>query len=514
MRCCKFVLLGFFFFAAVGVQSTSERLYATGAVHGGRTQRGTTETKPATRSTCGGLSVSPKDMQPGGTIQGHVTDANRRPIRGVKVSLQRLRYASGMTRHLEDQRTVVTNAAGEFDSKVLPPGEYYVSAVAQARGSFTENPRDNTRPPRKLGFGPTFYPGTTWFSRAESVFVYSGVIATGIDITLEQKPLARVSGKLISSGAGLKDGTYVALAPQATVGRAGLNGFLGVSQVSADGSFTIDDVPPGEYRLEGRSLPLRAVEAIAMTGRNGPLTSDPDAEFGSLPLMVDGADITNVQLTLARGGRIRGRVTMDGQPFRRSEGARAAIRAEPVNTDALNVGVTDARIGSNGEFEIRGVAGQFVLRLSGDLEGVALARVEADKRDVSDGGLFIDPGEEAIVDVTLTSRLTEVAGRVISDDRGDHSGCWVIVFAQDAQRWSWSATRYISASRVRLDDRFRIQGLPAGKYFAIAVSDVEEGQWQDPDYLNTLVRRAKAVDLGEAEKKIVDLHLVSGVRRE
>lgn len=39
-----------------------------------------------------------------------------------------------------------------------------------------------------------------------------------------------------------------------------------------------------------------------MTGRNAPLTSDPDAEFGALPLMVDGAEITDVQLTLARGG--------------------------------------------------------------------------------------------------------------------------------------------------------------------------------------------------------------------
>lgn len=225
MRRCRFVLL--VFFAAADVQHTSELLYGTGPVQG-TTQRATADTKSTTRSTCGGLTVSPKNIQPGGTVHGHVVDADRRPLRGVRVSLQRRRFAYGTARRLEDERTVVTNAAGEFDSGDLPPGEYYVSAVAQTAGSFTENSRDNTLHPRPLGFGPMFYPGTTWFSRAAPVFVYSGVAATSIDITLEKKPLARVSGKLISSGAGLKDGTHVALAPQATVGRAGLNGFLGV----------------------------------------------------------------------------------------------------------------------------------------------------------------------------------------------------------------------------------------------------------------------------------------------
>jgi hypothetical protein len=412
-----------------------------------------------------------------------------------------------MRRNLKNEWTVLTNGKGEYRVDDVAPGQYYVSAVMNTPGSFTANPRDRAPQRQNVGFGPTFYPGTTWFANAHRVSVYPGDQVAGIDITLERKRLARLSGKLISSRHALMDGAYVALAPAASVGRAGLKGFLGVSHVTPDGDFMVDAVPPGEYVLQGRSIPLRAVEEIALTGKSAPLTANSDAEFGSMPVTVDGTDVTNLQLTLARAGRIRGKVTIDERPFRPGE-RQVGIRVEPTRTDSLSAVVSGARIRADGGFEIVGVTGEFVLRLSGDAHGITLSRVAADGRDVTDTGVVVDPGEDVDnVDVILTTHPIEVSGRLIAGDREEQSKCWVIVFSQEPQRWSWAATRYVGVARVGSNDPFRLEGLPPGKYFAVAVTQVEDGQWLDPDFLRSLVRQAKSFELREGDRKALDLPL-------
>jgi hypothetical protein len=51
------------------------------------------------------------------------------------------------------------------------------------------------------------------------------------------------------------------------------------------------------------------------------------------------------------------------------------------------------------------------------------------------------------------------------------------------------------------DGRFRTEGMPPGEYLAIAVeatATIRGGdQWQDPDYLETLVAQARRMTLPE-----------------
>jgi hypothetical protein len=252
---------------------------------------------------------------------------------------------------------------------------------------------------------------------------------------------------------------------------------------------------------------MRAVEEIARTGSSAPLTDDPEAEFAAMPLKVDGDEIADLQLALSRGGRIHGRVLVDGQPP--PPGRFIGIRAEPTGPESLSAGVNSgAIVRADGTFEIMGVTGEFVLRVSDDTHGVTLSRVKSDDSDITDTGLAVEPGKDVNnIEVILTTRPTEIAGRVIAGDRTGHDGCWVIVFSQEVQRWSWPATRYVAAARVGSQDTFRLRGLPSGAYFAAAVSEVEEGQWFDPDYLRRLVRQAKSFELREDDRKIFDLSL-------
>jgi hypothetical protein len=47
--------------------------------------------------------------------------------------------------------------------------------------------------------------------------------------------------------------------------------------------------------------------------------------------------------------------------------------------------------------------------------------------------------------------------------------------------------------------------VPPGDYYLAAVGAASSAEWQDPKFLDTLVRVATRVSLGDGEKKTVDV---------
>ena len=77
------------------------------------------------------------------------------------------------------------------------------------------------------------------------------------------------------------------------------------------------------------------------------------------------------------------------------------------------------------------------------------------------------------------------------------------MFAQDAQRWA-SQTRYTGAGRPNANNVYTVN-VPAGGYFIVAVTDIEQGEWNDPDVLAQLRERATRVTIADGERKTLDL---------
>ena len=48
-------------------------------------------------------------------------------------------------------------------------------------------------------------------------------------------------------------------------------------------------------------------------------------------------------------------------------------------------------------------------------------------------------------------------------------------------------------------------GLPPGEYYAAAVGADASADWQDPKFLESLVRVAIRVTLGDGESKVIDI---------
>jgi hypothetical protein len=68
-------------------------------------------------------------------------------------------------------------------------------------------------------------------------------------------------------------------------------------------------------------------------------------------------------------------------------------------------------------------------------------------------------------------------------------------------------SRFLKAVRPGDSGRFAVGGLPPGAFRVIARDFVVDGQWEDPDFLQSLVREAVRVNLAEAATETIELTL-------
>ena len=70
-----------------------------------------------------------------------------------------------------------------------------------------------------------------------------------------------------------------------------------------------------------------------------------------------------------------------------------------------------------------------------------------------------------------------------------------------------SPTRFIRVARPDVDGRYRVKGLPSGRYTATAVESIEQGRQFVPEFQDDLRREGKAVTLRDGEALTLDLKL-------
>ncbi len=83
----------------------------------------------------------------------------------------------------------------------------------------------------------------------------------------------------------------------------------------------------------------------------------------------------------------------------------------------------------------------------------------------------------------------------------------VVLFPEDRDKWTAANARYMRSGRPDQDGRFKLTTVPPGRYYIVALDQVEQGEWTDPDFLERVRSKATAVALGDGETKSVDLKL-------
>ena len=129
--------------------------------------------------------------------------------------------------------------------------------------------------------------------------------------------------------------------------------------------------------------------------------------------------------------------------------------------------------------------------------------------DVTDKGMEFK-GTESVtgVEVTLTSKVTELSGTVKAPSGAPVKDYTVIVFSEDPDRWTIPNSRFVVSARPDQDGHFKIRGLPPGAYYAAAADYVAQGEGGDPELLERLKAKASRIALEGGDKKALDLKMV------
>lgn len=414
----------------------------------------------------------------GSAITGRVSDEFGDPITGARVQVLRSQMQQGRRRLMPTANGSQTDDTGSFRVFGLAPGEYYVAASLQAA------PADSSANP--VSYAPTYFPGTGNISDAQRITLTLGTEQSGINFVLQPVRAVRVSGTVVDSN-GAPTQAMLNLTPAGFGDDGGLQ-MGNPARVLRDGTFTILNVVPGEY-------------VLTVNGRgNGNATP----EVASMPLTVGNEDLAGVSIATSKGGSIRGTVAAENNA--KVQTTNIQVSVQPLRPTPGGF-LPRAQVSSAGTFELNGLIGAHVLRVDRLPDGWVVKSIRANGRDLTDSALEFRGSEAATVQVVLTNRISEVSGTVKANGQ-PVTAASVVLFPEDAAQWVFPSRR-VRMVRVDQTGIFRARALPPGeRYLAIAVDYLEQGEFQDPAFLERMRGRATAFSLTDGENKNLDLTLV------
>jgi hypothetical protein len=312
----------------------------------------------------------------------------------------------------------------------------------------------------------------------------------GASFPLLAMPTALVSGiALASSGQPLGNGTITLIPSDFNEAGRALMG-----TIRPDGTFSFVNVAPGDYFIE--------IQA-------GPGRTNATREVAAVPIALGGGDLTGIAITTGRGAVLIGRVVADpaaALPNLSGVSITAEImRRAPGVVRTLG----GSRVNTAGAFRLEDLAGLYAFRVTGVPDGWMVKAITINGTDVSDRIVEFTGRERAAeAELVLTSRVTELSGRIAGSGASASPTASVIVFPEDTTKWAYPS-RYLRSTRVDGRGEFAIRGLPPdARYRAIAVDYLEAGEDTDPDFLAAVSEGATPFSLGDGERQTLALVLV------
>jgi protocatechuate 3,4-dioxygenase beta subunit len=445
-------------------------------------------------------------------ITGRVYDETSEPMAGVRVMAMRSMFFEGRRRlvPLFGGPLGQTDDAGQYRVTALPPGSYYI--VADSRETWTIGDGDDAQ---VMGYTPTYYPSVTTVTDAKRVTVDVGKELNNVDVALIPGRASTLSGTAFDSQGRPLAGRNVVVRQGYRGPVGGMFMIAGQATVASDGTFKVPNIPPGEYQLQVNTA----------TDVNG----TPVAEAAMLPVVAAGTDVTNLALTTSAGWSFSGSIVSDTGDAPSVSRDRIRVNGRVLNPDTDAgpgsgpppppmpgapggpggvFGAPDSgRVRDDWTFAVSGLFGPVQVRVTVP-DGWAVKSIVQDGRLITDAPVEMHSGEQLTgVQVVLTDKVSTVIGQLNDDQGAPMTDGTVIVFADSADKW-WEDSRYVRAVRPDQQGHYEIKGLPAGEYLALAVDVVEEGMWNDPEYLESIRRYGQKVTISEGGSHSLTLKVV------
>ena len=379
-----------------------------------------------------------------GAIVGRISDESGDPLMRVQVrALRKERGRLSMT-----GSSATTDDLGQFRLYDLQPGEYFVSAELMA---FMMAPTSSSA---KVGFAPTFYPGSAAIDQARAVTVRSAQDTAGIEFSLVRAALGTVTGTALDSEgnplvSGPGSGANVQLSPRGhsyIMGRG--------APIEKDGRFVIRNVPPGDYYLSASSYRGQGPQTLR--------------EGAFVPITVNGDDVT-MDIRTNKGATVSGRVVFEGEPPASRPGVmllngapapRVSISARPQfsgpQAPPVSSGPGVPTVRDDDTFELTGLRGSVLLVASAG--NAVLKAILRAGEDVTGKPMELN-GTEQIEDVVVVlSYDTGSLEGLVVDGKGAPAAApdrtVVVVYPDDAAHW-YEGSPFVRMTSVMTEANLR-----------------------------------------------------------
>ena len=430
-------------------------------------------------------------MEKGATIRGRLTDPGGTGAGGSRVHLLRVTEHGDQMVARQSGRTE-TDATGQFRFGPLAPGAYYLLARPPEADVFLNGSEAGAVLVR------TFYPGTTASADAALVEVTTAQDVTR-DFALRQVETAPLAGTVTWSDSTPAEAANIYFKPIDDLVALASAGTYQAS-VDREGRFHLAGVLPGEY----------AAWATPFSNDNRP------REGAHQIVALPDEGMRDLRLVTRKGLGFRGRVILEGPGAAQVDLTRLQVMLDSSGIEpdwAQPMGQTArAPVTDDGTFEVEEGWGPLFGRRRLYTRGLPqgewlLESVVVDGREVVDApvDLLNYAGED--IELTLTSRVGTVSGRVVDWDPATSENERVVVFADhpspaDA---SYTTRQRVGLLRPDADGRFGpSHPLVPGDYFAAVVQRLPPN-WQVPDFFESLRERAISLVVEEDTNTVVDI---------
>jgi len=424
------------------------------------------------------------ELTPSASISGQVVDSRGQPMRNVVVELRRPWYLEGWRLLSEWNQliprvqgvgksnragTLTTNSRGEFSFSGLAPAQYYL------RTRFTD---EESEP---------------------AINLRAGAKITGVKIVASESRERNIRGVILDTSG------FAVRSAQITVLRKSvpLYGDLRMDSQEIEsgdrGQFTLTVPGSGRYLLVAATADNRTV-----------LRARKEIE-------VQESDLQNIRLQLVAPFEIPGSVTYEGNsPAADSGTALVGLTLYPtaVGLTGINASLPTA----NGAFILRGVTiGDYRMEVPpilitppspfvpSSLEHLYVKAIRLNGRDALNGGLHLESAPNGTLEVVISANGGTVGGRVLDSSGNPLPNIKTVVVPNAPRRQRGDLYKYVST-----DDsgRFQLSGLAPGDYRVFAWERVEEGAWQDSQFLRLFENEGSPVRIEEGSRVTVDTRLI------
>jgi hypothetical protein len=496
-------------------------------------------------------------LWPTGAISGRVVDERSEPVVGVVVTalarqsvLNRIRLASGPV--------TTTDDLGSYRLAHLPPGDYVVMVPSMAssvsagdsvirlglmmrgRGHYP------TPPPQSGGrawtYATVFSGNATAVEQAEVIELEAGLDRSGVDVTVTPVPAVRVTG-VVQGPADAFSGLVLRLL-QPGLEEQGVGTEVATTEVAGDGSFTFVDVPAGNFVLDapvtmsryvldpgpggvflGTELP--APSGLSAGSVTAPVRGHPGlmfersrlsvgrTHFVRMPITVSDGENSLITVTLRSTATVTGRFVVELDPSKPTpRGEAGGLKLEdvtggawpgPTSTTSMNRSTTNRILLENvlpGRYLMRPLNSDWLLK-SVVIDGLDHLYTPID---------LVERQSLSDVVVTFTNAGAELSGIVEPGGVGSLTAAAVVAFPVERAQWQdygLSPPR-VGTAMASSDGAYRLEHLPAGRYFVVAVDISRIDDWTKAGFFEQVAARAVEVELNWGEHRSLNLRRAEG----